>query len=94
MPKNPADIVRLKNLGPASREWLKAIGITTLDDLKALGAVEVYFRLRDRGFPVSLNMVYAVQGAIMGVHWNALPGELRDELKVAVRLRELERETP
>lgn len=90
MSHQPPTTARLKNLGPKSARWLNAVGLYTLNDLKALGSIETYYILKERGFPVSLNLVYAIEGAILGHHWNKLSPEVRDELKVAVRLRNLE----
>ena len=88
------DLTRLKNLGPTSIGWLEAIGITTLDDLISHDPVELYATLKQRGYPASLNLVYAIRAAIMGIHWTALPAEIKDELKVSVRLRNLELDQP
>ena len=85
---------RLINLGPTSAGWLKAVGISNLDDLKSHDPVDLYATLKHRGYPASLNLVYAIRAAIMGIHWTALPAEIRDELKVAVRVRNLELEQP
>jgi DNA transformation protein len=72
----------LKNIGPRTESWLHAIEVHSLDDLERLGAVEVYRRLREH-FPnrVSLNALYALQGAILNLHWNALPPDMKAELR-------------
>lgn len=75
----------LKNIGPKSRVWLHDIGIDTLEDLEALGAVEVYRRLKlARPTEVSLNMLWALQGALLNIHWNALPPDMKAALKSQV----------
>ena len=78
------DITELKNLGPRSREWLNAIGIFSLSDLERIGAVEIYRQLRELDYPVTLNLVYGIQGAIMSCPWNQLPAEVRDDLRERV----------
>ena len=93
-PAPAEDLTRLKNLGPISAEWLAAIGITTLEDLRAHDPVDLYATLRQRGYPASLNLVYALRAALMDIHWTALPVEIRDELKVALRLRNMESDQP
>ncbi len=72
----------LKNIGPRTESWLHAIEVYNLDDLERLGAVEVYRRLREH-FPdrVSINALYALQGAILNLPWNDLPPELKAELR-------------
>ncbi len=72
---------RLKNLGPKSEQWLNAIGVHTLDDLEELGAVEAYRQLKARGFPVTLNMVWAIAATMQGIHWRDLPQADKDRLK-------------
>jgi hypothetical protein len=74
----------LANIGPRSQEWLNAIGLHSLADLENVGAVEVYRQLRELDFPVTLNLVYAIQGAIMDCPWNHLPPDIRESLKSQV----------
>lgn len=56
----------------------------TRRDLERLGAVEAYRRLREQDYPASLNLVYAIEGALRGITWNRLPLALKTELKVRV----------
>ncbi len=65
------------NLGPKSTAWLAAIGVRSLDDVRALGPIEVCRQLRVSGFPVSVLMAYALEGALGGCHWNQLPAETK-----------------
>ena len=69
------------NLGPKSAQWLAAIGIRSVDDVRKLGPIEVCRRLRAGGFPVSVVMAYALEGALAGCHWNAIPWEAKQLLK-------------
>jgi hypothetical protein len=71
----------LKNLGPKSELWLNEIGVFTRGDLERIGAVEIYRLLRQRGFPVSLNLVYAIEAMLIGVHWTKLTADLKMELR-------------
>jgi DNA transformation protein len=75
---------RLVNLGPKSTTWLHAIGVYTVDDIERVGVVEIYRQLKAQGFPVTANLLYALQGALMGIRWDHLPPELRAELRRAV----------
>ncbi len=74
----------LRNLGPKSGSWLAAVGIETIDDLEAVGPAEAYRRCRDGGFPVSLNLLWALAGALYDLPWNQLPAAMKDELRRAV----------
>jgi DNA transformation protein and related proteins len=69
------------NLGPKSCEWLRRVGVVRLSQVRALGPVEVCRRLRAGGYPVSLLMAYALQGALEGSHWNAIAPEVKVRLK-------------
>lgn len=61
------------NVGPKSAAWLRQVGVRTMDDLKALGSVAVFAKVRKAGFKPSLNLLYALEGALRGCHWTALP---------------------
>ena len=79
-------LAQLKNLGPASVRQLKEVGIETEADLRQLGAVATYRRLK-HAFPrqVSLVMLYALAGALHDCHWNALPPGMKESLKAEAK---------
>ena len=71
----------MRNLGPTSRIWLAEIGIHDLEDVRALGAVETYARLRFRfGRKITRNMLHALAAAIAGIDWRQLAPEHKAEL--------------
>jgi hypothetical protein len=72
----------LLNLGPKSSAWLADAGITTRAELERIGTIEACRRVRAAGHPVSVVMAYAIEGALMGCHWNALPWEFRQQLRI------------
>ena len=80
MTSSHSELLQLKNLGMASVNILHAIGINTYTDLKSMGAVEAYRRIKARGINVSKVMLYALQGALMDVHWNDLDMNLKEQL--------------
>ena len=91
----PAEgLSRQINLGPASAGWLKAVGISNLDDLKSHDPVELYATLKQRGYTASLNLAHAIRAASMGILWTAFPAEIKDELNVSVRLTNLGLDQP
>lgn len=65
--------------------WLQDVGIETVEDLEALGAVEAYIRLKT-AFPdkVTLNALWGLQGALLGIPWNQLPDDMKDDLRQQV----------
>jgi DNA transformation protein and related proteins len=75
----------LKNLGPVSLEWLHAVGIRSRADLEAVGVIEAFRRVRLHGFNASLNLLYAMEAALRGLHWTALPPEVKTKLKAAAK---------
>jgi DNA transformation protein and related proteins len=72
----------LNNIGPQTATWLESIGVKTLEDIETLGVVEVYERLK-LAYPekVSLNAMWALQGAILDIPWNQLPESMKEKLK-------------
>ncbi|MEX1034089.1 MAG: TfoX/Sxy family protein [Cellvibrionaceae bacterium] len=75
-----SDLLQLKNLGVASVNILRAVGISSYDDLKQVGAVEVYRRIKNRGINVSKVMLYAMEGALLDIHWKNLDPEIKARL--------------
>jgi len=74
---------KIKNIGPKSMAWLRQTGIRSLDDLKTTGSLSAYVRIKRAGFKPSLNLLYAMEGAILGCHWQDLPEARRSELILA-----------
>lgn len=58
-----------QGLGPKSRLWLAAIGITTPEHLATQDPFAVYARLKATQPGVSLNLLYALIGAVENRHW-------------------------
>ncbi len=75
-----SDLLALKNLGNTSVNWLRTVGIHSRDELANLGPVATYNRIRERGIRVSRVLLYALQGALLDVHWNELDPDLKRQL--------------
>lgn len=75
--------VKLRNIGPKSMAWLRQTGVRTLDDLKAVGSLAAFVRVKRAGFKPSLNLLYALEGAILDCHWQEIPNHRRNELILA-----------
>jgi DNA transformation protein and related proteins len=72
----------MDSLGPESVQMLASIGVHTLDDLRAMGAVAAWTQLRAKQPPgLTMNGLYALEAALRGCHWLALPGEVKVALK-------------
>jgi DNA transformation protein len=79
----------LRNLGPRSEALLAQIGIRSVEELRRRGAPRTYVELKRAGLVSSLNMLWALAGALEpwpeGMHWRAVArGEARLSLLLAV----------
>lgn len=83
------DLARLPNLGPASSEMLRSAGIPDLAQLRALGAVRAFAHVRRSQPKASLNLLWALEGALTGLPWQQVAREHRTSLLLA--LEEVER---
>lgn len=75
---------KLLSVGPKSTAWLRQVGIRTEEDLRAAGAVNAFVKVKRAGFRPSLNLLYSLEGALTGCHWQQVPGERRSEMLEAV----------
>ncbi|MGK9165435.1 TfoX/Sxy family protein [Inquilinus limosus] len=72
----------LPNLGPKTAEWLAAVGITTEAELRAVGPIAAWQRLKAaQPEVITVNALYALHGALTNQHWASLPQELRALLR-------------
>jgi DNA transformation protein and related proteins len=76
--KEPVE--KIRNIGPKSMAWLRQTGVRSLVDLQAVGALAAFVRIKRAGFRPSLNLLYALEGAILGCHWQEIPDTRRAEL--------------
>jgi hypothetical protein len=71
---------KIRNVGPKSAAWLRQVGVRTQEDLVRLGAVEAFMKVKRAGFRPSLNLLYALEGALADCHWADLPEERKAAL--------------
>ena len=74
---------KLRNIGPKSAAWLRQVGLRTRADLAAVGTVDAFMRVKRAGFKPSLNLLYAIEGALCDCHWQEVPDARRGELVAA-----------
>ena len=74
---------KLRNIGPKSAAWLRQVGLRTREDLTAVGTVEAFMRVKRAGFKPTLNLLYAIEGALQDCHWQEISEERRGELILA-----------
>lgn len=85
-------ITDLRNLGPKTAAMLDEIGVATEAELRALGAVECYCRLRFAfGRRISLNALHAMEAALLNIDWRALDTQTKERLRREVAARSLTR---
>ncbi len=78
----------IPNIGPKSQVLLDEIEVFDLEDLQALGSVEVYARLKFRfGRQVNRNFLHALDAALLGCSWKNLPPERKTSLDALVEER-------
>ncbi|WP_440027754.1 TfoX/Sxy family protein [Chromobacterium amazonense] len=77
-------IASLRGLGPKSAHMLAAAGIATVEQLRALGAVEAYVRVCEAQPGASLNLLWALEGALTDRDWRAVAREDRMRLLLAL----------
>ncbi len=76
----------LRNLGPHSETMLTKSGIVSEQRLRRLGAVAAYMAVKRAGAKPSLNLLWALEGALTNRDWKEIAKTRRLEL-----LTELER---
>ena len=76
----PAATPKLRNIGPKSAAWLRQVGLRTEADLVAIGPVEAFMRVRRAGFKPTMNLLYALEGALRDCHWQDVPEPRRQQL--------------
>jgi len=74
--------IKMRNIGPKSAAWLRQVGLRTQEDIAAAGPVDAFMRVKRAGFRPSLNLLYALEGALADCHWQEVP-EARRQLLVA-----------
>ena len=71
---------KMRNIGPKSAAWLRQVGLRSLDDISQIGVVDAFMKVRRAGFKPSLNLLYALEGAVLDCHWQEVPDARRTEL--------------
>ena len=84
----PVTIADLPNLGPKSRDIMASVGVTSLAQLRRLGSVAAYALAKNSGANVSLNLLWALEGALSGQHWREVARLQRTSLLLALDAHE------
>jgi DNA transformation protein len=75
-------VVDLKNIGPITARHLHTIGVMSEAELRRLGPVAVYRRIKHVDPEnTTIVLLYALQGALTDTHWNDLPKPVKQALQ-------------
>jgi DNA transformation protein len=77
-------IAGLFNLGPKSAGMLLAAGITSVEQLRSLGSVQAFLRVKAVDPRASLNLLWALEGALTGEPWRKVSRDGRTSLLLAL----------
>ena len=78
---NNNDLTNLPNIGSVLAEKLKAVGISTANDLISTGSENAIIKIKTIDSEACLNMLYALEGAIQGIRWHNLDVRKKQKLK-------------
>ena len=77
------NLKRAKNIGATILKRLNEIGIYSLVDLAKITPVKAYKKICEQNpgktFPVCYYL-YSLEGALLDMHWNDLPKDLKKDL--------------
>lgn len=71
----------LPNIGVVVEQQLYEAGITTIDQLKSLGAEQAWLRIQEIDESACIHRLLSLEGAIQGIRKTLLPAERKAELK-------------
>lgn len=78
----------MRNLGPQMELWLKEVDVSSDQELREIGAVAAYSRLRFMfGKQVSIIALYAMQAALIGCDWRSITSEEKAALRKEVEMK-------
>lgn len=71
----------LMNLGPKSLEWLRSCGITRISQLRRIGAVAAWQKVKSQFPAASLNLLWALAAGLEDRDWRSLTAEEKQRLR-------------
>jgi DNA transformation protein len=83
MPSNDRPLKGLCNIGPTIAARLDEVGVSTVGDLRRVGVVKAFQLVRSRNANKNIPVcyyLYSLQGALNGVHWDALSEQTKRRL--------------
>ena len=83
------ELTDMPNIGKVVAEKLIEVGISTPEELCAVGAEQAFIRLQTIDEGACLCMLQGLEGAVQGIRWHNLPKERKEELKQFYRMRKV-----
>ena len=83
------NLTQMKNIGKVVAEKLIQVGITTPEELCAIGAEQAFIRLQTIDEGACFCMLQGLEGAVQGIRWHSLPRERKEELREFFHLRRM-----
>ena len=83
-------ISELRNLGPKSQDMLNRAGISSVGQLREIGAARAYVQVKRMEKNVSLNLLWALEGALSNRPWQEVAKQERLRLLLDVEALESE----
>lgn len=77
-------------LGPKSEAMLALAGITSFEEMKALGSARTFAMVRRTAAKPSLNLLWGLEAAVSGVPWQTVARQNR--LALLMELEEIEKD--
>lgn len=75
------ELSKLPNIGKVIEVQLNAVGINTVEELKAAGSREAWLKIQQIDSSACIHRLLALEGAIEGVKKTYLPENVKKELK-------------
>ena len=82
-------ISSMRNLGAVTERWCKKVGVMNRGDLEETGSLATYIAVIKAGWAPNLNLLWALEGALLDLDCRMLPPPVKDSL-----LQRLERLEP
>ncbi|MCL2201353.1 MAG: TfoX/Sxy family protein [Oscillospiraceae bacterium] len=76
-----AELTSLRNIGKEMEKKLKAVDISTAEELKKTGSENAFVRLKLHYPNVCLVHLQTLEGAISDTDYNQLPSDVKERLK-------------
>lgn len=76
-----SDLTTIRNIGPTQEKALTAVGITSAEQLRDMGADAAYVRLLQAGTRPHFIMYYVLHMALQGRPWNDCKGDEKQKLR-------------